>query len=254
MIREGFFAYLGDRRSTSIGFGSFGFIHFLVVFLLAYIIFLMAVIYKNMSDSQRTKMIKNTMNFIVFLEILRHLTFIFIHNWYFNVAYLPLHLCSLMIFVALIHTIKPNKTTGEILYSLGMPGFVAAILFPDWTFYPIINFYPLQAFLIHGVQLAYVVMLLVTREIKPNIKNLWKTVVFILLVAPPIYIFNLRFGTNFLFINQGSENSPLEIFVDIFGNPGFLIPFVGLLLLVWFFLYLPYNVKFKCFVVKYLKR
>ena len=146
-------------------------------------------------------------------------------------------------FIEAAHVTRPNKFTGEILYALGLPGAIAAMIFPNWTMAPITNFYVLQSFVIHAFHIAFVVMLLFTGNIRPSLRGLWRPALFLAIVLPPIYAVNAIAGTNFFFINAGSAGSPLDVLINIFGNPGFLIPYAGILGLVWGFMYLPWVIK-----------
>ena len=59
------------------------------------------------------------------------------------------------------------------------------------------------------------------------------------MVTPPIYLFNLRFGTNYFFLNAGSPGSPLEWLIARMGNPGFLLGYAAIALAVTAGMYLP---------------
>jgi uncharacterized membrane protein YwaF len=87
---------------------------------------------------------------------------------------------------------------------------------------------------------AFPLMLMLSGEIRPRAKNLWRPALFLLIVTPPIYFINKALGTNFFFINSGSAGSPLELLIDVFGTRGFLFAFAGLLAVVWLLMYLPY--------------
>ncbi len=158
----------------------------------------------------------------------------------FSAWYLPFHLCSMAVFISSFHAFHPTDASAQLLYSLCLPGAAAALLFPDWVEYPLINFMHLHSFLIHGLLVAYPCMLLYSKELRPQVRSLWKCALFLLLVAPPVYLFNKMFHTNFLFINRPSAGSPLSWMAAWLGNPGYLLGYGVLLLLVWTLLYLPF--------------
>jgi len=134
-------------------------------------------------------------------------------------------------------------TLREIMYSLSLPGAVAALLFPDWTPYPILNIYSLQGFLGHGALVCYVFALLVSRQLVPDWRGLWRVALFCIIVSCPVYMLNRRLGTNFLFINGGSPGSPLSWLESRMGNPGYLIGYAALILLVWLAIYAPFIIS-----------
>jgi uncharacterized membrane protein YwaF len=106
--------------------------------------------------------------------------------------------------------------------------------------YPPLNYQCIQSFVIHGFHIAFPAMLIYAGDLKPSIRSIWRPALFLVIIVPPIYFLNKAIGTNFFFVNAGSEGSPLEILIDIMGNPGFLVGFAGLLLVVWFIIYLPF--------------
>lgn len=157
----------------------------------------------------------------------------------FDLEVLPFHLCSMAIYLSLLNAYYPGKIKKEILYSLCMPGAAAALLFPSWAGYPMISLVNIQNFLQHALLMIYPIMLFAGGDIRPNYKNLPKCLLFLLIISPPIYIFNKIFDTNFLFINYPSPGSPLVLFEKWFGNPGYILGLLMLILVVWFFLYSP---------------
>lgn len=228
-----------------IGFTLFGVFHILVLILSAFLIWAICHVYKGLENTKRLKMIRIIAAVIVILELVQQFSFPILHGMVV-IEYLPFQLCGLMIFVITIYAINPSRfgeTSGEILYALGLAGFAAALFFPNWTMYPIMNFYNLKSFAIHALQMSFVLMLVITGEIRPSLKKIRRPALFMAIAVPPLYVFNLIAGTNFMFINAGSPGSPLEVLVDVFGNPGFLIPYAGLVLLVLFFMYLPWYLK-----------
>ena len=240
-VREGFFAFLEDIGAQGDGFKLFGGTHLAMLSAMAVVIAALCFIYRRLDKKRRASMLKTVAVVIFALEAAKQFSFPVIHGRYW-LDQLPLHLCGLSIFIELIHAFAPNRSTGEILYCLCLPGAVAALLFSNWSMYPITNFYCLQSFFIHALHIAFPLMLLVASEIVPDIKRLWHAAVFLLAVVPAVYFINIKLGTNFFFVNAGSEGSPLEIFIRLAGVPGFLFLYAGLLITVWFLLYLPWVV------------
>lgn len=57
----------------------------------------------------------------------------------FNWDYLPLHLCSINIFLIALHAWKPNRLLNNFLYFICIPAATAALLFPTWTSLPAVR-------------------------------------------------------------------------------------------------------------------
>ncbi|MDR1643213.1 MAG: TIGR02206 family membrane protein [Clostridiales bacterium] len=237
---DGFFAFLENTRAPGSGFKLFGPEHLIFLALIAVGIAVMCICYKRLDSVRRLSMMRITAVTILLMEAVKQVLVIFQTMPNYPLGVLPFHLCGLSIFVEQIHAIKPNKTTGEILYSLGIPGAVAALLFCNWTMYPIFNFHGLQSFIIHGLHIAFPAMLIYGGDFRPRFSQIWRPALFLLIIVPPIYFLNKAIDTNFFFVNAGSEGSPLEILINLMGNPGFLVGFAGLLLVVWIIIYLPF--------------
>ena len=66
----------------------------------------------------------------------------------------------------------------------------------------------------------------------------------VLLLVPPLFLFNLKFDTNFLFLNEASEGSPLVPIWNLlgtrFGYPGYFAGCSVLIITVFHALWLLY--------------
>lgn len=157
---------------------------------------------------------------------------------------LPLHLCAMAPFLTVLHSFFRRDWLDQVVYSLCMPGAVAALLFPGWSNYPLCSFMGIEGFLSHGLILAYGVTALACGRLRPRLTHLWKVWVFIGVVVPPVYWFNRRFGTNYWFVNWSVPGSPLE-FLARFGFPGYLIAYGALALAIMLLLDLPWMIERK---------
>ncbi len=244
IVREGFFAFLEGAANPGDGFGLFGRQHLAVLAGLALLAALLCFVYIQLTYTERPVMLKALAWFIFGMELFKQATFPFLHGGYLATQ-LPLHLCGLSIFLQLIYAyyadLAIGKAVGEILYALCLPGAVAALVFANWSMYPIINYYSIHSFLIHTLHVAFTMMLLLSGELRPSARGLWKPAVFLLITVPPVYVLNGRLGTNFFFVNAGSPGSPLDLFINMFGVPWFLLPYAGLVLVLWFLMYLPWE-------------
>ena len=77
--------------------------------------------------------------------------------------------------------------------------------------------------------------------LKPDIKRVKSSVVFLAAAGLIVYPLNKIWGTNFMFLNTPSPGSPLAPLENLLGNPGYIVGLAGLVLLVWFVLYLPWK-------------
>ena len=141
--------------------------------------------------------------------------------------YLPLHLCSINIFLIVFFAIKPTKVVGNFLYCICIPAAAAAILFPTWTNLPFLNFMHLHSFTVHILLFAVPLMLTVGGDIYPDIKTLPKCLLLLLGLGLVAKGANILFDTNFMFLESASEGNPLYLFEQAFGNHLIGIPILA---------------------------
>lgn len=234
-----------EKMLFDIGFDlySAGHLIWLVVIVVSCVLF--SNWYKKLPELSRTKTKKFFAVAILVSEILKDLVL-----WLAGapmMEYLPLHLCSFAIFGMLIDAYgKWQHITGQMLAYAFCPGAISALLFCNWTELPFFNYLNIHSFVFHGWIVIYFVMLYRGGEIKPVYSGIWKTIGVILPLAVPVFIFNLIFEQNYLFLNEASEGSPLVPIWNIFGTklglPGYIFGCILLVLVVFHILYVVYKV------------
>lgn len=236
-MRTGTFFVDRDHIPDGVGFSHFDGSH--ITFLCGIIIGIVciAALYRRAGERARFRLRAAVAGVVLGLEVTKQLLCLFlgVYNW----NLLPLHLCGITIIVITIHTVRPTAFTGEFLYSLSIPGAVMALLFPDWTMYPIANFFCLQSFIIHMFEIAYPVMLLSAAELRPRARRLWMPLTFMVVITPPIFFLNRALGTNFLFLSEPAPGSPLSMLENLLGSPGYIFGAIGILAALWLLLYGP---------------
>ena len=170
------------------------------------------------------------------------LSVITVHG-FMSTWYLPLQLCDLAIFVCLLHAYFGTDFLGQVLYSLCLPGACLALLFPDWTAYPALNYESIFSFMVHGTIVAYAVMQLTSERVKPDMRKIWKPVVFLCIVVPPIYFLNKLWDTNFFFVNWPSEGSPLMLLWQLGGKMGYLPLYALAAFIALVIMYFPFAAR-----------
>ena len=156
-----------------------------------------------------------------------------------NAAYLPLHLCSIAMFVCLAYALHPSPEAGEFLYAVCLPGAAAALLFPGWLALPADSLLSVHSFSYHILLLTFILLPLSASEIRPNARRLPGCALALLSMLPPVYAVNCACGTNFFFLSAPGDGNPLAVFESVLGNPGYLAALPLLCGAVWALLYLP---------------
>ncbi len=150
-------------------------------------------------------------------------------------SYLPLHLCSINIFLIIYHALKPSRLVSGYLYTVGIPGAVAALLFPSWTSLPLMNFMHLHSFTVHILLALYPITLAAAGELRPEIKKVPQYLLLLAAMAAPIYVVNLILDTNFMFLMSADQGNPLYLFEQLWGNHlyGFPVLITAVLLVMY---------------------
>ena len=232
-----FFTYELDLPDSVEGFSYYGTYHMCWLIALVVLCVVLCPVYRRMSARGQKRMGIVLCTIPLVIEVLSDS--VLLYNGCFEIQHLPLHLCGLTMFVSFYHALTQHDWAGQVLFCLGLPGALCALLFPDWNRCPPLHYETLHGFINHTLLVLYPVLQLAAGRIRPDVRRIWKPVLFLLCTALPLYFLNKVWGTNFMFLNWASAGSPLEPLEDLLGNPGYLIGFAGLLVLVWTALYLP---------------
>lgn len=228
--------YFLDTTETipnGLGFAHFDKVHLIWLFFFVFITVIGCIWYRRQDEAERSRTRKRMAVMLVADELFKVVCLLI--GGRYRASYLPLHLCSINIFLIAIHAWKPSKLLGGYLYTVGIPGAIAALLFPTWTSLPIMNFMHLHSFTVHILLAMYPIVLLTAGDIVPRIKELPKYLLLLLAMAIPIYGVNLLLGTNFMFLMSADPGNPLYIFEQLWGNHlyGYPILIAGVLIVMY---------------------
>ena len=228
--------YFLDTTETvpsGVGFSLYDNTHLAWVVVFLIVVVANCYLYHSLNSAGRDKWRKIVAGLIVLDEIFK-MVMLTIGGRY-NLSYLPLHLCSINIFIIAVHVFKPNRTIGAFLYTVCIPGALAAILFPSWTSLPVGNFMHLHSFTVHILLALYPIVLAVNGELNLSVKVIPKCLLMLIGMAIPIYLLNLLMDTNFMFLMSADEGNPLYLFEQMWGNHllGFPVIIIGILIVMY---------------------
>lgn len=212
------------------GFSLFSSGHLIWLASIALVTVLAALLYRKSSD--KTRFIIRLVISILLLADEAVKQILLFSTGQFNWDYLPLHLCSINIFIVLIHVITGSRYVAEALFALCLPAAAAALLFCSWTMLPLLNLMTIHSFTVHALLFMYPVLLL-AGGFRPDVKKLVRIIPFLAIVLIVIQIINVSLGTSFFFINGAGEGNPLSLLEDTFGRPWYLVPSILLVILLW---------------------
>ncbi|MBQ8202710.1 MAG: YwaF family protein [Clostridia bacterium] len=226
-----------------VGFSTFGATHLLWLLAFAAVLTASIIIYRKLDTNGKNKM-RIILGAAVFAsEMIKNIVAIAVGD--FGVGHLPFHLCGISVVLITFDTVKPTKIVRYFLYYLGIPGAMLALLFPNWTVLPCMNFFHIHSFTIHMLLVIYPIILIAGGDIFPDIKAMPKCILLLISLAIPIYFINLLCDTNFMFLMEPETGNPLGLFEKYLGSH--LWGFPILLPVVMFIMYIPMLIaaKFK---------
>ena len=135
----------------------------------------------------------------------------------FSWDYLPLHLCSINIFLIALHAWRRPKLLDTFLYFVCLPAACAALLFPTWTPLPPLNFMVIHSFTVHFLLALYPLALTLCGDMDPQPRAFPRCFALLAAMAVPIWFFDRAFDTNFMFLMRAGEGNPLKLF-ERFGS------------------------------------
>jgi len=230
-----YFLETSDTIVDGLGFAHFGALHlgWLAAFLVLVIV--NCIWYRKLGQQGKDRW-KKIVSFLIVADELFKMAVLTIGGNY-TWSYLPLHLCSINIIIIAIHAWKPTKLLSNFLYAICIPGAIAALLFPTWTGLPILNAMHIHSFTVHILLAMYPIVLAVSGELKPSVRELPKALGLLLLMAIPIYGVNLLLDTNYMFLMSADSGNPLYWFEQNWGNH--LLGFPVLIVAIMIVMYLP---------------
>ena len=232
-----YFWYTYHTLPDGVGFSRFGVEHLTALALVVAVIVACYLAFRRLSAKGQGRMLKTVAVLVAAGEVAKDTFLACVGQM--SLEYLPLHLCSFAIFVFLAHAFMPDSrfrdALGEIAWCVLMPGSVCALLFPNWTAYPMLSFMNLFSFSWHALLVLYPVLLLVGGRIRPTLAHWWCPVAFLLVVVPPVYLFDVATGYNYMFVNYPLAGTPLETLYNVMGGwwrVGFALGALAVILLM----------------------
>ena len=177
---------------------------------------------------------------LILLELLKDLALALMGV--FSIGYLPLHLCSMAMFICLCYAFHPGSPlAGQLLYSVCLPGAMCGLLFPNWTHFPLLHFQSMTSFLFHGILVWLSVLPVILGQVHPGISQVPGCLGVLSALALPVYGLNRLLGTNYMFLSHASPGSPLEFLTVLPGDAGYLAGYALLVSAVILLLNLPFS-------------
>lgn len=180
------------------------------------------VIYKKLAPKNRNIMRICIASIVFILETAKNIVAFAVGD--FGIGHMPFHLCGINVLLITFCIFKRTKTVENFLYYIGIPGAMLALLTPDWTNMPCLNYFHIHSFVIHMFLVLYPFVLVASGDLKPDFKSMPKCILLLICFAIPALILNLIFDQNFMFLMNTAGIGFLQMFEDIFGAHQWAFP------------------------------
>lgn len=224
---------------TGAGFVLFGPAHLASILVIGvFILFLTR--FKGTSETTREK-VRWTLAILIWTaESSWHIWNLAIGTWTIQTM-LPLHMCSVLIWLTGFMLIFKNYSIYEFVYFLGIGGALQALLTPDVGIYGFPHFRYIQTFMSHGLLVGAGVYMTVVEGFRPTWKSILRIFVIANIYMVIVFFINTAIGSNYLMINGKPSMASI---LDLLPAWPLYIPWLEVIAMVTcLLLYLPFIIK-----------
>ena len=154
---------------------------------------------------------------------------------------LPLHLCSVLVWVSAYMLVKRNQAIYDFAYLLGIAGALQALLTPDLGIYTYPHFRYFQTFISHGLIITAAIYMTTVEGFRPYPRSLLRVFLISNLYLIAITALNLAIHSNYLFTAHKPETASLLDMLPPWPWYIGIIELLGMLFVLLF--YLPFAIK-----------
>ena len=154
--------------------------------------------------------------------------------------YMPLHVCGITVFAAVITLVFRRQTAYEIAYFWGLVGATNAVVTPQLELgYPQYRFF--QYFIAHGGIVAAALFATWGLGMRPTGRSVWRVFVLLNVLAVVLIGVNLLLGSNYMFLCQPPVTKSPFFFLPW---PWYLLFLDGMALVLFYVLFIPFARSF----------
>ncbi len=190
-----------------VGYGQFTRGHFLWIAASVLFVIVTAVIYRNAALAERYTILRTIAAVLIIIEVIK-LVLIGFSDVKLT-EYLPLEICSFAAYFIVVDSTFPENTiTPLMLLIVFLPAAIMAVAFPTTQSLPSANFYTIHQFVYHDLIIAYVISRFISGEIDFSYLGVWISILSTLALSGIVYIIDVMFNRNYMFL-RGTEGNPL---------------------------------------------
>jgi len=196
--------------------------------------------FKRKDESTRIKL-RFTLAIILLLdESAWHLWNIYHGTWKIQ-EHLPLHACSLLIWLSGVMLLNKNYRIYEFAYFMGIGGAIQALFTPDIGIYGFPHFRFIQTFISHGLLVTATIYLTTVEGLRPTWRSMGRVILWLNIYMVVIFGVNQLIGSNYLFV---ARKPPGPTLLDVLPEwPWYILVIEAIGLVNFLLLYLPFIIK-----------
>lgn len=208
-MKKHYFWKQRNNLPDDIGYNQFSIKHLMMLIGVILFTVLMTYAYIHLNMEARVLLRRTIAIVLILSEIMKLLVIHFNHGDVLN--YIPIEICSIGAYCIVIDAFSAEPTFVRVmLLVLFLPAAIMALIYPTTVEYPVWNFFTLHQFLFHGLIVAYVIALFVSKEIMIGYGDVWKSIFTIIGIASIVYLIDRIFHRNFMFLTYDEENKMLH--------------------------------------------
>jgi hypothetical integral membrane protein (TIGR02206 family) len=153
---------------------------------------------------------------------------------------LPLHICSVFVFLSAYMLVKRSYGIYEYAYFLGIAGALQALLTPDAGIYGFPHLRFLQTMISHGSIVTAAVYMTVVEGFRPTWGSMRRMFIGANIYMALVMVVNFAIGSNYLYVARPPDTPSL---IDLLGPwPWYILALEAIGLAMSLILYLPFAV------------
>jgi hypothetical integral membrane protein (TIGR02206 family) len=164
--------------------------------------------FKNANDGTKATIRWMLALILLFNEIAWHYWNFVTGQWTIQTM-LPLHLCSLLVWMGVLMLITKNYRVYEFMYFMGIAGAIQALATPGLGIYGFPHFVFFQYFISHGLIITSAIYMTVVEGFRPTWKSLLRVAVWMNIYVVIVYFINVAIDSNYLMINYKPDTPSL---------------------------------------------
>ena len=153
--------YLATKYTVPEGYGHplFSPVHIATLAFIALLAVSLSLFYRKSSEERRRYIRKIIAVLLIIDELVKDVNALLTGQWNWNL--LPLHLCSVNIFIIAYEAFTDSDVAKNYLYGICIPASISALIFPSWmTVLPYFSLMSMHSWSVHALLFIYPVLLL----------------------------------------------------------------------------------------------